>query len=180
MSSHLKLLLTVQFFFAHKIYHLCRRQLRWLVIPLIILFILVAFGFGIGIAVVILVNNTLSFASHTRFYTSTPASSAVILAEVLITVSLCILLYHNGSRSAVPRTKRILNTLIVYSVNRRYTVRLVTIAEVTTVTDATHIAAWPMALESIVGKLYANSLLASLNSQEHLRSRIPVPCQVCA
>ncbi|KAI6096356.1 hypothetical protein F5141DRAFT_1205977, partial [Pisolithus sp. B1] len=164
-------------FFAHKIYHLCRRQLRWFLIAPIILFILVDFGFGIGTAVVMLVNNTLSYAFHTRFYTSAPATCAVVLAEILITVSLCVLLYDNSSRSAVPRTKRILNTLIVYAVNRclltlRYAVRLVTTAELTTVTDAYQTIAWPMALEFIVGKLYANSLLASLNSREHLRSQI--------
>ncbi|KAI6158943.1 hypothetical protein EDD17DRAFT_929789 [Pisolithus thermaeus] len=93
----------VQFFFAHKIYHLCRRQLRWLVIPPIIVLILVGFGFDIGTVVVMLVNNALSFAFYTRFYTSTPAVSAVVLAEVLITASLCILLYDGGSRSAAPR-----------------------------------------------------------------------------
>ncbi|KAI6135358.1 hypothetical protein EV401DRAFT_2063031 [Pisolithus croceorrhizus] len=40
------------------------------------------------------------------------------------------------------------------------------------VQDAYQTIAWPMALEFIVGKLYANSLLASLNSREHLRSQI--------
>ncbi|KAI6135377.1 hypothetical protein EV401DRAFT_528533 [Pisolithus croceorrhizus] len=102
-------------------------------------------------------------------YTSTPAVSAVVLAEVLITVSLCILLYDGGSRSAAPRTKRLLNTLIVYAVNRCLLTLLVTIAEVTVDGDQT--AAWPMTLEFIVGKLYANSLLASLNTREYLRSQ---------
>ncbi|KAI6102937.1 hypothetical protein F5141DRAFT_239725 [Pisolithus sp. B1] len=112
-----------------------------------------------------LVNNTLSYAFHTRFYTSAPATCAVVLAEILITVSLCVLLYDNSSRSAVPRTKRILNTLIVYAVNRCLLTLLVTTAELTTVTDAYQTIAWPMALEFIVGK-------PSLNSREHLRSQI--------
>ncbi|KIK22899.1 hypothetical protein PISMIDRAFT_11274 [Pisolithus microcarpus 441] len=118
-----------------------------------------------------LVKNAFSFASQTRFYTSIPATSAVVLAEVLITVSLCILLYDSGSRSSFPRTKRLLKTLIVYAANRCLLTLIVTIAEVTVVTDANHTAALPMALEFIVGKLYANSLLASLNAREHLRSQ---------
>ncbi|KAI6102464.1 hypothetical protein EDD16DRAFT_1731158 [Pisolithus croceorrhizus] len=134
----------VQFFFAHKIYHLCRRQLRWLVIPPIIVLILVGFGFDIGTVVVMLVNNALSFAFYTRFYTSTPAVSAVVLAEVLITASLCILLYDGGSRSAAPRTKRLLNTLLVYAVNRCLLTLLVTVAEVSVVADAAQTASWPM------------------------------------
>ncbi|KAI6106475.1 hypothetical protein EDD16DRAFT_184478 [Pisolithus croceorrhizus] len=134
--------------------------------------ILVGFGFYIaGAIVVILVNNALNFASLTRFYTSTPATSAIVLAEVLITVSLCVLLYDGGSRSTAPRTKRLLNTLIVYAVNRCLLTLLVTVAEVSVLADPAQPASWTMALECIVGKLYANSLLASLNTREYLRSR---------
>ncbi|KAI6135361.1 hypothetical protein EV401DRAFT_1899857 [Pisolithus croceorrhizus] len=113
----------------------CRRQLRWLVIPPIIVLILVGFGK--------LVNNALSFAFYTRFYTSTPAVSAVVLAEVLITASLCILLYDGGSRSAAPRTKRLLNTLLVYAVNRCL-LTLTTVAFSRLIQDAAQTASWPM------------------------------------
>ncbi|KAI6021701.1 hypothetical protein BKA83DRAFT_4286036 [Pisolithus microcarpus] len=78
------------------------------------------------------INSTFSFASYTRFYTTTPAAIAIALAEVLIT---------RTSNSAVPRTKRLLNTLVIYAVNR----------------------------------LYANSLLASLNTRQYLRSHSSGP-----
>ncbi|KAI6006721.1 hypothetical protein F5J12DRAFT_105717 [Pisolithus orientalis] len=115
------------------------------------------------------VNNALSFSSHARFYTSLPAMSLVALAEVLITVSLCVLLYERGSRSAVPRTKNMLNTLIIYAVNRCFLSLLIVIGKVTV--DADDIFVWMMALTFITPKLYANSLLASLNAREHLRSQ---------
>ncbi|KIK22907.1 hypothetical protein PISMIDRAFT_11279 [Pisolithus microcarpus 441] len=124
-----------------------------------------------GSAVAILVNNALDSASETKFYTSTPATFAVVLAEVLITVSLCILLYDSGSCSPFPRTKRLLKALIVYAVNRCLLTLIVTVAEVIVVADANCPVSLTMALEFIVGKLYANSLLASLNVREHLRSQ---------
>ncbi|KAI6131391.1 hypothetical protein EDD16DRAFT_1514970 [Pisolithus croceorrhizus] len=132
----------VQLFFAHKIYYLCHRKLRWLVTA------------PIGSA---------------WFYTATPAAAAILLAEVLNTVSLCVLLYESGSRSAVPRTKRLLNTLIIYAVNRCLLTLLVVIAEVAV--DVDKIVAWTMALTFLTPKLYANSLLASLNTRQHLRSQ---------
>ncbi|KIO10705.1 hypothetical protein M404DRAFT_20955 [Pisolithus tinctorius Marx 270] len=130
-------------------------------------------GFGstlIGALVsAMFVNNALSFSLRVRFYTSLPAISLVALAEVLITVSLCVLLYERGSRSAVPRTKNMLNTLIIYAVNRCLLSLLIVIGKVTV--DADGIFVWMVALTFITPKLYANSLLASLNAREHLRSQ---------
>ncbi|KAI6104573.1 hypothetical protein EDD16DRAFT_262987 [Pisolithus croceorrhizus] len=112
------LITIVQVFFARTIYCLCRRQLRLLVTVPIVLLVIVHIGFALAAAIVMLVNNATSFASYTRFYTVTPAASAIALAEVLITMSLCVLLHESGSHSAVPRTKRLLNSLIIYAVNR--------------------------------------------------------------
>ncbi|KAI6101527.1 hypothetical protein EV401DRAFT_2201664 [Pisolithus croceorrhizus] len=159
----------VQLFFAHKIYYLCHRKLRWLVTAPIILLVLVQSGFSMATAVVTFINDALTYAFHTRFYTATPAAAAILLAEVLNTVSLCVLLYESGSRSAVPRTKRLLNTLIIYAVNRCLLTLLVVIAEVAV--DVDKIVAWTMALTFLTPKLYANSLLASLNTRQHLRSQ---------
>ncbi|KAI6101265.1 hypothetical protein F5141DRAFT_1066009 [Pisolithus sp. B1] len=179
----------VQSFFAHKIYHLCRHKVRWLVTAPIILLLVaqlgisgdVSTGFGTAretnssnqdaaTAVVTFLNNAVTYAAYIRFYTATPALATALLAEVFNTVSLCVLLYERGSRSAVPRTKRLLNTLIVYAVNRCVLTLLVVIAEVTM--DANDIVAWTMALTWLSPKLYANSLLASLNTRQHLRSQV--------
>ncbi|KAI6154499.1 hypothetical protein EDD17DRAFT_1630195 [Pisolithus thermaeus] len=100
------------------------------------------------------------------------------LAEVLITVSLCILLYDSGSGFASSGTKRLLNTLIVYAVNRCLLNLLVTIAELVVARKTNYNMpmslshtlqavevqnAWSTGLSLIIGSLYANSFLASLN-----------------
>ncbi|KAI6021723.1 hypothetical protein BKA83DRAFT_674025, partial [Pisolithus microcarpus] len=145
----------VQLFFAHKIYHLSRRKLRWLVTAPIILLVLAQFGR--------LVNDTVTYATQARYYTAFPAVFTILLAEVLNT---CVTL---RSRSAVPRTKRLLNTLIIYAVNRCLLTLPIVIAEATL--DADNIVAWTMALTFLTPKLYANSFLASLNTRQHLRSQ---------
>ncbi|KAI6094316.1 hypothetical protein EDD16DRAFT_1721869 [Pisolithus croceorrhizus] len=119
-----------------------------------------------------------------RFYTTTPATVATALAEVLITVSLCVLLYDSGSGFASSGTKRLLNTLIIYAVNRCLLNLLATIAELTaarktyynTLIYLSHFLqvidderAWATGLSLIIGSLYANSFLASLNSRKRLR-----------
>ncbi|KAI6165847.1 hypothetical protein EDD17DRAFT_1894101 [Pisolithus thermaeus] len=205
LLANLIVITVVQFFFAHKIFHLCRRKLRWLVtVPIVGTLTGAAhFGFAMATATVMctilftifteiliflcrLVKNAVSYDLQVRLYTATPGACAIALAEVLITVSLCLLLYEGGSHSAVPRTKRLLNTLIVYAVNRCWLTLLVVIGEVTTVRmtyckattalsrfvqDADDQISWAIALDFIVGKLYANSLLASLNTRQHLRSQ---------
>ncbi|KAI6094683.1 hypothetical protein EDD16DRAFT_1733644 [Pisolithus croceorrhizus] len=139
----------VQLYFAHAIHSLCRPQVRWLVTAPIILLILVHFGFDmVTVAttyskrsrhyprntdfVCRFVNIDVSELQGTRFYSVIPAAAATALAEILIAVSLCILLYDSGSGFASSGTKRLLNTLIIYAVNRCLLNLLVTIAALAT------------------------------------------------
>ncbi|KIO09719.1 hypothetical protein M404DRAFT_996560 [Pisolithus tinctorius Marx 270] len=132
----------VQCFFSRQIYYLCRPQIRCFV------------------------NH-----KHTvpQVYAVTLSMAAAAIAEVLIAVSLCVLFYDGSSHSAFPRTKRLLNTLIIYAVNRCLLTLLVTLAEL--VTTVVNQDTWAVGLDFTIGKLYANSLLASLNSREYLRSQ---------
>ncbi|KAI6012717.1 hypothetical protein F5J12DRAFT_548240 [Pisolithus orientalis] len=84
-------------------------------------------------------------------------------------VLLCTLFYESSSGSVFPRTKHLLNTLIIYVVSRFLLIFLVTIADF--VTAVIKQSTWSIGLSFILEKLYANSLLASLNSREHLRSQ---------
>lgn len=162
-------LVIFQCFFTRKIYYLCRPRLRWWVIGPIILLVLIRIGFGIETLVLLFVNNAVSSASSTRFYGSVPTASADPLADVLITASLCVLLHEGGSRSVYPRTKRLVNTLIIYTVNRCLLTLPVVVAELGVAVAGK--AAWSMGLNFIIGKLYANSLLATLNTRQYLRSQ---------
>ncbi|KAI6125957.1 hypothetical protein EV401DRAFT_2068021 [Pisolithus croceorrhizus] len=175
----------VQCFFAHKIHYLYHRKVRWFVTVPIMVLVIAAVGFGLSpycffnfmrailikqIAAVFVtaIRNETSVLTRTWYYGVTPSVGTAVLAEILITVSLCVLLYDNGLRSAVPRTKRLLNSLITRNlmILRR---RIVAIAELSV--NADQQAAWTMGLNFIIGKLYANSFLASLNTRQYLRSR---------
>ncbi|KAI6132321.1 hypothetical protein EV401DRAFT_2065305 [Pisolithus croceorrhizus] len=176
-------------FFAYKIYYLCRPQVKWLVTAPIILSVFTHLGFGrlsfwctstrLTIFTDILmtayrsVNDAFSFLPRIRSYALIPCAAAIVLGEVLITLSLCILLYDNGSHSAFPRTKHILNTLVIYAVNRCLLTLIFTVAELVTIVDNQD--AWAVGLDFNIGKLYANSLLASLNTRQYLRAQASDP-----
>ncbi|KAI6154488.1 hypothetical protein EDD17DRAFT_1512807 [Pisolithus thermaeus] len=93
--------------------------------------------------------------TDTLFYGATTAMAAVPLAEVLITVSLCVLFHDSGSASAFPRTERLLSTHHLYCQPVFVDFVSLTLS----------------GLNFIIGKLYANSLLASPNARKHLRSQ---------
>ncbi|KAI6159091.1 hypothetical protein EDD17DRAFT_1839950 [Pisolithus thermaeus] len=157
----------------------CRPQLRWFVTAPIILLVLVHFGFDMGscilpprqthanqeavTVVTTFVDMEASELQRNRFYSVAPSAATTALAEVLITVSLCVLLYDSGSGLASSGTKRLMNTLIVYAVNRCLLNLLVTIAAIEVQN------AWSTGLSLIIGSLYANSFLASLNCRKRLR-----------
>ncbi|KAI6021719.1 hypothetical protein BKA83DRAFT_4286345 [Pisolithus microcarpus] len=149
---NLLVVVMVQLFFTHKIHCLCRRGVRWLVTAPILLFVVRSLW---------LFNTRMSIITQTWYYSVTPSAATVSVAEVLITVSLCVLLYDGGFYSSCPRAKRLINTLITYATNRC----------LLTLMNVDQQAFWTMGLNFIVGKLYTNSLLASLNAREHLRSQ---------
>ncbi|KAI6107870.1 hypothetical protein EV401DRAFT_2001219 [Pisolithus croceorrhizus] len=92
-----------------------------------------------------------------------------MLSEILIAVSLCTLLYDNDQCPTFPSTKRLLNALIIYVVNRCLLILLITIAEFAT--DVRQLESWTMALDFICQGLYSNTLLASLNTRQYLRAQ---------
>ncbi|KAI6159077.1 hypothetical protein EDD17DRAFT_1762782 [Pisolithus thermaeus] len=169
----------------------CRPRLKWLVTVPIMLFVLAQFGFGIGTAVLeysnlskyvtgilILVGRFVSHGSgvleQITYYDVTPAWAIIAVAEVLITASLCVVFYSSSSGPIFSRwlqstTKRLLNTLIIYAVNRCLLTSLVAIADLVVTNEVKN--TWTIGLDFILGQLYANSFLASLNTREHLRSR---------
>ncbi|KAI6006477.1 hypothetical protein F5J12DRAFT_782773 [Pisolithus orientalis] len=149
-------------FFAHKIYYLCRPQVKWLVTAPII-------SSSDMVAIATISTGSLRFIDDTinvtqiRFSIVIPLAATLILSESLITVSLCILLRDSGSRSAFSGTKRLLNTLIIYAINRGLLTLLVTIVELTMSID--HRDTLAMGLDFIIGK-------SSLNTRQYLQSRV--------
>ncbi|KAL4068620.1 hypothetical protein V8B97DRAFT_1918705 [Scleroderma yunnanense] len=118
----------------------CRRPLRWLVtIP-------------IGNH-----NNTSSSWFWHRFIKKAFSSFSQLTHYVSF--------YGN---KALARTKRLVNTLVIYAINRCLLTSLVAIAEVV-MWSVDNNSSWYMAIDFTIGKLYANSLLASLNTRNYLR-----------
>ncbi|KAI6096442.1 hypothetical protein EV401DRAFT_1125614 [Pisolithus croceorrhizus] len=103
------------------------------------------------------------------FYGVTPAVTVGALAEIMITISLCILLYDRRSGSALSRTKRLLNTLIIYAVNRCLLILLIAITALVMTMEGQD--TWFLGFSFVAGRLYANAFLASLNCRERLRSQ---------
>ncbi|KAI6104355.1 hypothetical protein F5141DRAFT_1237777 [Pisolithus sp. B1] len=108
-----------------------------------------------------------SVLAQIKFYGVIPAVAIIALAEALITISLCCTFVWQALWLCAP--KRVLNTLIIYAINRCLLVLLVAIAALVTAVETQD--TWFLGLSFVIGKLYANSFLASLNSREHLRSR---------
>ncbi|KAL0954048.1 hypothetical protein HGRIS_005200 [Hohenbuehelia grisea] len=87
--------------------------------------------------------------------------------DVGIAASMCFLLHR--SRSGLKATDNIVTTLMVYTVNTGLLTSIWAIA------DIICFVAMPLnfvniGINFVVGKLYANSLMASLNSRQTLRS----------
>ncbi|KAI6006978.1 hypothetical protein EDD15DRAFT_2358052 [Pisolithus albus] len=117
-----------------------------------------------------IIHDDTSIVPQVLYYSITPSVATIALAEIMITVSLCILLYDKRSSSTIAGTKRLMNTLIIYAINRCLLTSVVVIVDLAMIVDI-NVQKWSMGFSFIVGKLYANSLLASLNSREHLRSQ---------
>ncbi|KAI6099468.1 hypothetical protein EDD16DRAFT_500930 [Pisolithus croceorrhizus] len=146
VAVNLTIACAVQAFFTVKIFYLCRPRLRWLVTVPIIVTVLAHLGFGIV----------------------TPFGAALVVSDVFIAVALCLLLRENSSLTVFPRTKHLINILMIYAINRCLLTSAVAIAEVA-LWAVNPENSWFMAVDFTIGKLYANSLLASLNSRNFVR-----------
>ncbi|KAG0701653.1 hypothetical protein DFH29DRAFT_549807 [Suillus ampliporus] len=174
----------VQTYFAFQILYLSRSSIRWWLTGFIMLFVVAHFGFGLETVVLMFIKKEFSALSQITLYAATPFSVTTVLSDVLIAVTLCVLLYDNRSpvveRSQSRttgiaeminnRTNALVNTLIVYAINRCLLTSAVAVAEVIVFVIIPG-SLWFIAMDFVIGKLYANSLLASLNSRCALRGR---------
>ncbi|OCB89250.1 hypothetical protein A7U60_g3618 [Sanghuangporus baumii] len=97
-----------------------------------------------------------------------PFSITAVFPDVLIAFSLCYFLH--SVKSGFRGTNALLNTLMVYAVNRCLLTTVVVIVEVI-VFKVLPDSFYYLAIDFCVGKLYANTLLATLNTRQVLRGR---------
>ncbi|KAG0701645.1 hypothetical protein DFH29DRAFT_1000054 [Suillus ampliporus] len=158
----------VQTHFAFRILYLTRSSIRWWLTGFIMLFVVAHFGFGLETVVLMFIKKEFSALSQITLYAATPFAVAAVLSDVLIAITLSVLLH--GNRSPVVETNALVNTLIVYAINRCLLTSAVAVAEVIMFAISPK-SLWFLAIDFVIGKLYANSLLASLNSRSALRGR---------
>jgi len=97
--------------------------------------------------------------------------SSGIMADFIITASLCVTLSRQNKQGLREATSSALSELMIYAINTGALVGLLTIAELVT------FAALPgtlifQALYFILSPLYQNALLATLNARRRLRERV--------
>ncbi|KAG1809087.1 uncharacterized protein BJ212DRAFT_613913 [Suillus subaureus] len=185
LGLNLVMAVLVQTYFAFRIYHLTRSKIRWWLTSFLMLVVLAHFGkipyttrqssslirdlaFGLETVIFMFIKKQFSALSEITLYAATPFAITAVLSDVFIAGSLCILLH--GNRSPVVETNTLVNTLIVYAINRCLLTSVVAVAEVIAFAIIPG-SLWFIAIDFVIGKLYANSLLASLNSRSALRGR---------
>ncbi|KAJ8516993.1 hypothetical protein ONZ45_g5750 [Pleurotus djamor] len=105
-------------------------------------------------------------ALHAAVYRSmVPLLIIRVVSDALTAGTLCVILYDSKSFA---RSLKLLNTLIVYSMNRFILTTLVVIVQTIILLKRPR-SIWAMAIEFITAQLYVNSFLASLNSRNRLR-----------
>ncbi|KAL0571926.1 hypothetical protein V5O48_010037 [Marasmius crinis-equi] len=143
----------------------------WILIPILVVLVMIHIAFGLETAVWLLVKPTFEEPANSdaiKLGTLIPMEIFAVLVDTLLAGSLCVLLH--GSRTHISGTRTIINSLMAYAINRCLLTSFVTLTKLILFT------AWPnefwfLALDLIIGKLRANSLLASLNSRNHLRNQ---------
>ncbi|KAF8905054.1 hypothetical protein CPB84DRAFT_1823402, partial [Gymnopilus junonius] len=156
----------VQAFFTRRIFLLCSPQRRWWVAGVITVFVVAHFVFGIETVVDLFATKEFIRLKKLSFSSVIPFGVTTIISDILIAIALCVLLHNN--RSDFGDTNSIINKLIVYAINRCILTSAVAIAE-TVVFSALPNTLYSFAMDFVIGKLYANSLLAVLNSRAVLR-----------
>lgn len=168
LGLNLCMAVLVQTYFAFRISHLTRSGVRWWLTSFIMVFVVAHFAFGLETVILMFIKKDFSALSQITLYAATPFAITAVLSDVLIAASLCVLLH--GNRSPIIETNALVNTLIVYAINRCLLTSVVAVAEVIAFAISPG-SLWFIAIDFVIGKLYANSLLASLNSRSALRGR---------
>ncbi|KAF5378576.1 hypothetical protein D9615_007127 [Tricholomella constricta] len=156
----------VHVFFTVRIFHLSSRRVKMWLTPLISLLVVAHLCFGIETVVFLFIKKELSKLPEITMFAAMPFALFAVLSDIFIAAALCILLH--GSRTGFRRTNTLVNTLMVYAINRCVLTSVVAVAEVIAFAASPH-SLWFLAIDFVVGKLYANSLLAHLNSRQSLR-----------
>jgi len=158
--------LVVQSYFALRIHKLCSEKKKWWVSSFIGLTVLAHFCFGMETVVFFFVKREFSRLKEVTLNSVLPFGVLAILSDIFVAGALCILLHNH--RSGFKETDSLINKLIVFAINRCILTTAMAVIEVI-VFAVLPDSFYTFALDFVIGKLYANSFLAALNSRVALR-----------
>ncbi|KAJ7690071.1 hypothetical protein B0H17DRAFT_1134557 [Mycena rosella] len=98
-----------------------------------------------------------------------PMTATQVGADVFITASLCWVLH--GRRSEFQRTNSIINTLMIYAINRCLLTATAALVDLLAVVLQPN-SMWYVGAEFTIVGLYTNAFLASLNSRRRMREGV--------
>ncbi|KAJ7780727.1 hypothetical protein DFH07DRAFT_949940 [Mycena maculata] len=167
---------TVQMYFTSSIYRLTREPANLKVhkasgLGICVVAVLAMVQISAGIAQTILSYKLRSFAKLENTKAITTLQTAGSLAcDIVITVYLCVFLARN-KRTGLPRTEKMMNTLMINAVNRGMLTALssgLTMILFLAFPDTF----WFFLSLAPNSKLYMNSMLATLNMRKHVRNMV--------
>ncbi|TFK59931.1 hypothetical protein BDN72DRAFT_905413 [Pluteus cervinus] len=156
-----------QCFFTQRIYELSPPHLKWWITGSIGLFVVGHLCFGVETIIFFFIKKQFSRLHEITNVAAMPFAIFAVLSDITIAGALCILLH--GNRTQFKKTNALLNTLIIYAINRCLLTSVVAIVEVIVFCISPN-SLWFIAIDFVIGKLYANSLLATLNTRRAIQN----------
>ncbi|KAJ7789196.1 hypothetical protein B0H14DRAFT_3503267 [Mycena olivaceomarginata] len=158
--------LIVHWYFAHKIYKSSGNN-WWITAPIVLLAFLRLFAASVSTTEMIRLHQFSAFTQRYPGWVFTTGLSLSAAVDIIITASLCFILQKMRRRTASTPVARMVNTLTLYTLENGF---------LTCVTTTASLICWLampnnlifMGLHFVIGKLYANSLLVSLNTRKEL------------
>ncbi|GJE88756.1 hypothetical protein PsYK624_048390 [Phanerochaete sordida] len=158
----------VQGFFTGRLYVVTSRPVRRWLIPSITILILFHLAFGLESAIWGYVLQTFDRFKTKLWSSALPFAIFAVVSDVAIAISLCITLWQ--TKSYFMTTNSVINSLMIFAINRCLLTSGIAVVEIVLFAVFPD-ALWYVGVDFVVGKLYANSLLATLNTRYSVRGR---------
>jgi len=161
----------VHFFFAYKIYRLSKGN--WLVVGPILVLAVTRLSLAIASCAEMLIYSTINEFVEKAAWVFTMGLLTSSILDVVITSSL--IWYLDHARTGFMGMDRTVNRLCLYAVENGLLTSVTTVIALGCWLGMEHNLTSP-AIYLILAKLYANSLLATLNSRKHIRECNRITC----
>lgn len=158
-----------QSFFTMRIHKLSPEQHKWWISGSIGIIVLAHLCFGMETVIFFFIKKQFIRLKDISLIAATPFGITAILSDIVIALALCILLHSN--KSEFEDTNHIINKLIVYAINRCLLTSVIAVIEVVLFGVIPN-PFYTFGIDFVIGKFYANSLLAALNSRGSIRTTL--------